>query len=49
MFNESCFLGDLSQMFLNRILVPTVGAKDGTLTFRAVTLMHPKKFSGNKL
>ena len=49
MFNESRFFGDLSQVFLNRILTPTVGAKDGTLTLRAVTLMHPKRFFGNKL
>ena len=48
MFNESCFFCDLSQMFLNRILAPTVGAKDGTLTLRAVTLVHPKRFFGNK-
>ena len=43
------FFGDLSQVFLNRILAPTVGAKDGTLTLRAVTLVHPKRFFGNKL
>ena len=49
MFNESCFFGDLSQVFLNRILAPRVGAKDGTLTLRAVTLVHPKKFFENKL
>ena len=42
MFNESCFFGDLSQMFLNRILAPSVGAKDGTLTLRAVTVVHLK-------
>ena len=42
MFNKSCFFGDLSQVFLNRVLAPTVGAKDGTLTLRAVTLVHPK-------
>ena len=40
---------DLSQVFLNRVLAPTVGAKDGTLTLRDVTLVHPKKFFGNKL
>ena len=34
MFNESCFFGDLSQVFLNGILAPTVGAKDGTLTLK---------------
>ena len=49
MFNVSCFFGDLSQVFLNRILAPTVGAKDGTLTLRAVTLVHVKRFFGNKL
>ena len=49
MFNESCFFGDLSQVFFNHILAPTVGAKDGTLTLRAVTLVHPKRFFGNKL
>ena len=49
MFNESCFFGDLSQVFLNGILAPTVGVKDGTLTLRAVTLVHPKRFFGNKL
>ena len=49
MFSESCFFGDLSQVFLNRILAPTVGGKDGTLTLRAVTLVHPKRFFGNKL
>ena len=43
------FFGGLSQVFLNRILAPTVGAKDGTLTLRAVTLVHPKRFFGNKL
>ena len=37
MFNGSCFFGDLSQVFLNRILAPTVCAKDGTLTLRVVT------------
>ena len=37
MLNESCFFDDLCQVFLNRILAPTVGAKDGTLTLRAVT------------
>ena len=49
MFIESCFFGDLSHVFLNRVLAPTVGAKDGTLTLRAVTLVHPKRFFGNKL
>ena len=49
MFNESCFFGDLNQMFSNSILAPTVGAKDGTLTLRAVTLVYPKIFFGNKL
>ena len=49
MFNENCFFGDLSQVFFNRMLAPTVGAKDGTLTVRAVTLVHPKRFFGNKL
>ena len=49
LFNESYFFGDLSQVFLNRILAPTVGAKDGTLTLGAVTLVHPKRFFGNKL
>ena len=49
MFNESCFFCDLSQVFSNRILAPTVGAKDGTLTLRAVTLVYPKRFFGNKL
>ena len=48
MFNESCFFGDLSQVFLNRILEPTVGAKDGTLRLRAVTLVYPNRFLGNK-
>ena len=48
MFNKSCFLGDLNQVFFNRILAPTVGAKDGTLTLRAVTLVYPKRFFGNK-
>ena len=48
MCNESCFFGDLNQVFCNRILAPTVGAKDGTLTLRAVTLVHPKRFFGNK-
>ena len=43
------FFGDLSQVFLNRILAPAVGAKDGTLTLRAVTLVHHKRFFGNKL
>ena len=49
MLNESCFFGDLNQVFFNRILAPTVGAKDGTLTLRVVTLVHSKKFFGNKL
>ena len=49
MFNESCFLGDLSQAFLNRILASTVGAIDGTLTLRPVTVMHSKRFFGHKL
>ena len=49
MFNERCFFGDLNQVFFNRILAPAVGAKDVTLTLRAVTLVHPKKFFGNKL
>ena len=49
MFNECCFRGDLSQVILNRILAPTVGAKDGTLTLRAVTLVHPNEFFRNKL
>ena len=49
MFNESCFFGDLNQVFFNRILAPTVSAKDGTLTLRAVILVHPKRFFGNKL
>ena len=49
MFNESCFFGDLSQVFLNRILAPTAGAKNGTLRSRAVTLVHPERFFGNKL
>ena len=49
MFNESCFFGDLSQVFLNRILALSVGEKDGTLTLRAVTLVHPKGFFENKL
>ena len=30
-------------MFLNHILVPTVGAKDGNLTLRAVTLGASQK------
>ena len=41
--------GDLSQAFLNRILASTVGAIDGTLTIRAVTVMHSKRFFGHKL
>ena len=40
----SCFFGDLNQVFFNSILAPTVGAKDGTLTLRAVALVHPKRF-----
>ena len=49
MFNERCFFGDLNQVFFNCMLVPTVGAKDGTLTLRAITLVHPKRFFENKL
>ena len=49
MFYESCFFGDSSQVFFNRVLAPTVGEKDGTLTLRAVTLVYPKIFFGNKL
>ena len=49
MFNKSCFFGDLNQVLFNRILTPTVGAKDGTLTLRAVTLVHPNGFFENKL
>ena len=49
MFNKSCIFGDLNQVFFNRILAPTVGAKDGTLTLRAETLVHLKKFFGDKL
>ena len=41
--------GDLNQVFLNRILGSTVSAKDGTRILRAVTLVHPKRFFGNKL
>ena len=43
MFNKSCFFGDLSEVLINRILAPTVGAKDGTLTLRAVTLVRPEQ------
>ena len=42
MLNISCFFGDLNQVFLNRTLAPTEGAKDGTLTLRAVTVVHLK-------
>ena len=49
MLNESCFFGDLSQVFLNRILAPAIGAKDGTLTLRDVTLVLLNEFFGNKL
>ena len=34
---KNCFFGDLSHVFLNRVLAPTVGAKDGALTLRIVT------------
>ena len=47
-FRKRCFFDNLNQVFFNRILAPAVGAKDGTLTLRAVTLAHPKRFFGNK-
>ena len=49
MINKKCFLGDLIQVFFNRALASSVGVKDGTLTSRAVTLVHPKRFLGNNL
>ena len=49
MINKSRFFGDLNQVFFNRMLAPTVGAKDGILTLRAVTLVHLNGFFGNKL
>ena len=36
-------------MFFNRSLASTVGVKDGTLTSRAVTPVHPHGFFGSKV
>ena len=48
--NHRILFDDLNQVVLNRALASSVGVKDGTLTSRAVTLVHPKTvFLGNKL
>jgi len=39
----------LIQVVFQRVLASSVGVKDGTLTSRAVTLVHPKRFLGNNL
>ena len=49
MINEELFLGDLNQVFSNRALASSVSVKNGALTSRAVSLVHPKRFNGNKL
>ena len=49
MINKQIILDDLNQMSLNRALSSTGGVKDGTLTSRAVTLVHPYGLFGNKL
>ena len=38
-----------STKFATAFWAPTVGAKHGTLTSRAVTLVHPNGFFGKKL
>ena len=49
MINDILFLRDLNQAFFNRALVSTVSVKVGNLMSRAVTLLHPNGFYGNKL